>query len=197
MQQARREWQANPCLLEVDGSVLCWGRNHVGQLGKGDSVGNGGTNSAEAVEVTGLTGNAIAIAAGFSHSCALLQDGSVMCWGRNTYGQLGTGDFVSPKPTAQAININALNSVTLLAVGGDNSCAIGTGANGSGLYCWGKNSASGQVGDNDPGNNKSLPVKINVGSNSVVEVVVGSNHSCVRLLDNSVQCWAMFTLYCR
>lgn len=66
--------------------VKCWGLNILGQLGDDTEV-----ERWTPVDVVGLGGNAIAVAAGDSHSCALLQGGRVKCWGENRYGQLGDG----------------------------------------------------------------------------------------------------------
>ena len=75
-------------------SIKCWGRNNNGdgQLGINNSV-NIGDNSSEMGSLPSIdlgTGRtATAIAAGEYHSCALLDNASVKCWGRNHYGQLG------------------------------------------------------------------------------------------------------------
>jgi alpha-tubulin suppressor-like RCC1 family protein len=74
------------CALLNDGTVRCWGDNEFGQLGDGTT-----TTSSIGVQVVGITG-AVAITAGWwHHSCALLADGSVRCWGANEWGQLGNG----------------------------------------------------------------------------------------------------------
>ena len=67
---------AHACALLVDGTVRCWGFNGFGQLG----FGVGATVSVTAGTVTGLSG-VIAITIGQYHSCALLADGTVACWG--------------------------------------------------------------------------------------------------------------------
>ena len=78
------EWHA--CALAKDGSVWCWGSNWRGALGVGDTERHDG-----AVEVVGLGGRTIAIAAGYWQTCALRQDGAVFCWGENSGGHLGVG----------------------------------------------------------------------------------------------------------
>ncbi|NPA91016.1 MAG: RCC1 repeat-containing protein, partial [Chloroflexi bacterium] len=66
------------CALLEDGRVRCWGANGSGQLGNGST-----TSSSTPVDVVNLGGRAKAIATGWAHTCALLMDGQVRCWGRN------------------------------------------------------------------------------------------------------------------
>ena len=70
--------------------VSCWGYNGSGQLGNGSSA----NLSNVPVQVSNL-GSAVAVAAGIYHACALLSDGSVQCWGSNTYDQLGNENMRS------------------------------------------------------------------------------------------------------
>jgi hypothetical protein len=74
------------CAVTTSGAVKCWGRNDVGQLGNGVAV-----NSNVPVNVSGLSSGVRAIRAGQLHFCAILDTGSMKCWGRNSEGQLGTG----------------------------------------------------------------------------------------------------------
>ena len=78
------------------GAVKCWGDNNSGQLGYGDfnDRGDGADEMGDNLAPIGLgTGRtAIAIAAGDIHTCALLDDDTVKCWGANAPGQLGQGD---------------------------------------------------------------------------------------------------------
>ena len=80
------------CALLGDGTVRCWGENEFGQLGGGTTT----TASSTPVQVVGITG-AVAVTAGWwHHSCALLRDSSVWCWGLNEWGQFGNGTTNGP-----------------------------------------------------------------------------------------------------
>lgn len=76
------------CALTTSGAVECWGADFRGELGDGTS-----TFAARStpVGVVGLSSGVTAIAAGDAHSCALMSNGDVRCWGRDDFGQLGDG----------------------------------------------------------------------------------------------------------
>jgi alpha-tubulin suppressor-like RCC1 family protein len=80
------------------------------------------------------------LSAGQFHTCAVLDDGTVQCWGRNDFGQLGDGSLthrLSPVPVAN------LGTATSIAAGSFHTCAIlSFGA----VRCWGFND-SGQLGN--------------------------------------------------
>jgi alpha-tubulin suppressor-like RCC1 family protein len=84
------------CALLDSLQVKCWGYNWNGQLGVGDHVTRGtdpahmGDNLPVVDLGTGRT--ARQIAAGQNHTCALLDNNAVKCWGYNNSGQLGRGD---------------------------------------------------------------------------------------------------------
>ena len=87
-------YAAHSCALHQAGTISCWGNNNYGQLGNGQK--GISTASSEPVEVIGIT-NAIAITTGGTHSCALHQDSTISCWGRNSEGQLGSAYWL-PQP---------------------------------------------------------------------------------------------------
>ena len=87
------------CVVFDTGQVKCWGDNGSGQLGLGDtnhrSDEPGELGDALPAVDLGKNRTAVSVAAGGTHTCALLDDGSVKCWGGNTRGQLGIGDNIA------------------------------------------------------------------------------------------------------
>jgi alpha-tubulin suppressor-like RCC1 family protein len=79
------------CACLADGRAECWGNNGYYQLGYGSTLDQ---YQPTPELVTGLSGT-VEIAAGHQHSCALANDGTVRCWGRNDSGQLGNGTTLS------------------------------------------------------------------------------------------------------
>src|SRR3989441_4033808 len=125
------------CMRLPDGTVQCWGRNNFGQLGNGD--GNLADSSVP-VAVRGLT-TATRVVTGDSHTCALLGDGTVQCWGVGDSGQRGDGTFnnISTVPVA----VVGLSNAVAVAARGYHSCALlGDGT----VWCWGRN-VDGQLGN--------------------------------------------------
>ena len=85
--------EAHACAWLTDGSMVCWGANHDGQLGDGTQE-----IRFAPVAVSGLT-NVVGASAGPGHVCALHGDGKVSCWGSSYNGQIGTGVVgVYPSP---------------------------------------------------------------------------------------------------
>ena len=84
------------CALLEGGAVKCWGANPDGRLGTGDDVNWGKTADLHDLPALDFGGrSARHVYAGFDHTCAILDDGSVRCWGANEHGQLGLGSRYS------------------------------------------------------------------------------------------------------
>ena len=116
------------CALLASGEVACWGNNAEKQLGR--STGSD-TSSPEAALVSGVS-NAIGIATGFQHSCALISGGTVKCWGVNAHGQLGTGSIGSSTATPQTVT--GISGATRIVAAQDRTCVlVAAGA----VKCWG------------------------------------------------------------
>jgi serine/threonine protein kinase/alpha-tubulin suppressor-like RCC1 family protein len=157
---------------ETSGQVRCWGWNNRGQLGLGHTDNIGDDESPGSVAPVELAGPAEMVVAGSLHSCALLEDGLVQCWGDNKFGQLGYGhtNAVGDKATPKTVGTVYLGSpATALAVGAYHTCALLEGEPGEGgqVRCWGYND-HGQlgyghtnlIGDNEsPGSVSNVPVE--------------------------------------
>lgn len=93
--------ESHACALTASGGVMCWGSNAAGQLGDGSPIQQPGEVkipfSNKPVAVVGLTG-AVAIAAGYAHSCAITSAGGLVCWGDNSAGQSGGDALVEMHP---------------------------------------------------------------------------------------------------
>jgi alpha-tubulin suppressor-like RCC1 family protein len=120
------------------------------------------------------------IATGLHHTCALISDGTVRCWGPNEAGELGNGtDSKSEVPVLVA----DLTDAVAITAGAGFSCALlGDGT----AQCWGKNDY-GQLGDGTT-TNSDTPVTV-VGLTDAVALTTALEHTCARLGDGSVQCW--------
>ena len=134
------------CARTSSGAVSCWGYNGHGQLGIGSNV----EQSPLAKPVVGIN-DAIWISAGQSHACAVRVGGTVSCWGRNYYGQLGDGTTVESNAP---VTVLGLVDATRVSAGGEHTCVINKS---QGLVCWGANS-SGQLGNGSSESSK-VPVK--------------------------------------
>ena len=85
------------CAVRNDGTMWCWGRGDIGQLGNGSS-----SNSSTPVQVSNLS-NGAGVDGGGDQTCAALNDGSAMCWGDNTAGALGDGTTTSSNVPVQVV----------------------------------------------------------------------------------------------
>jgi alpha-tubulin suppressor-like RCC1 family protein len=133
--------------LLSDGTVRCWGDNTYGQLGSGGSL----PASAVPQQIAGLPSAgsvATAISAGEYHTCALQNDGAVLCWGNNGAAQAGDGTMMNPKPipTPSAGLPEVGTSTAAVASGSAHTCALLSVGS---VRCWGDNTF-GEVGVSSP-----------------------------------------------
>jgi alpha-tubulin suppressor-like RCC1 family protein len=163
------------CVIVAGGQVKCWGYNEYGQLGDNTLV----PIQRTPVTVVGLTG-ATALASARSHSCAIVAEGQVKCWGYNGSGQLGDGTLNHRRTP---VTVTGLTGATALAAGNGHTCALV--ANGQ-VTCWGANGA-GQLGD---GTRINAPTPVSVtGLTGVTALVAGAGHTCALVLGGQVKCW--------
>jgi alpha-tubulin suppressor-like RCC1 family protein len=188
------------CAILDDDSVRCWGNGGEGRLGLGDTSHRGDQPGEMGDKLPpvdlGPGHTAKAIAAGAMHSCAILDDDSVRCWGYGAEGQLfngnpgfdvgdGPGEMgaaLSPAPlgtgrTARGIALGYVHTCILL----DNSKVKCLGANNNGRLGFG-DTASHQdlIGDDLP------PVDLGL---DALSLAAGANFTCTILSDHSSKCW--------
>lgn len=168
--------------LGQDGRVWAWGQNASGQVGKGTAP-----TSAEPTprEVNSLP-TIRAIAAGHSHALALDADGKVWSWGKNDFGQVGTGS-ATPSVLVPTLVTN-LPRVKAIAAGSGHSLVIDEQF--GNVWAWGQNS-SGQAGSGTPGSMPVLtPTPVN-GLFAATQVSAGHSFSMVIMGSGFVKTWGL------
>ncbi len=165
------------CALLTGGSVQCWGFNTYGAVGDGTTM-----QRLLPTPVLAIGTNAVAIKAGGVHTCALLQGGSLQCWGRNNYGGIGDGsntDRLSP------VSVAGLSvGVASVSLGNWFSCVMTTGG---GVRCWGDN-RFGQIGGGMPGWAATAQAPVSLGT-SASAVNVGGFFACATTTIGALRCW--------
>jgi alpha-tubulin suppressor-like RCC1 family protein len=173
---------AHACAIVAGGAVKCWGANYNRQLGNGKvgtSTGSVITGETTPVDVVGLTG-ATALAAAVNHTCALLADGTVACWGGFLGNELGTEKGgVSATP----VLVPGISGATSLAAGGGHTCVV---LGGGSVSCWGWND-HGELGNGTAVTSRA-PVAV-TGLTGATAVAAGAWHTCALLANASVVCW--------
>jgi alpha-tubulin suppressor-like RCC1 family protein len=172
-----RTGNEHTCSFVGDGRIQCWGTNYTGQLGDGTIGGFAMTPQF----VHNISGALKLITGGF-HTCAILADSTVQCWGRNQDGQIGNGDATTD--VALPVPVGGLGPVVDLVGGGYHNCARKAD---NSVHCWGRN-ARGQVGDGTVNSPITEPHLVS-GLTTATALSLGGYHSCALLADATVQCW--------
>lgn len=168
------------CAVSMAGGVQCWGLNDTGRLGV-----SGIASSTVPVDVPGVD-NIVAIAADSSlsngHTCALNAAGVVFCWGFNLHGELGDGTTTDAYGPVAVVGL--AGPAQAIALGLGRSCALLTDGR---IQCWGSN-AFGKLG-NGSVLSSLTPVLVVGLRGRVVDLALGTNHSCAVMDTGMVQCW--------
>ena len=184
------------CSLLNSGEIKCWGAGNDGQLGTGDNTwrGRGADQMGDNLPVSDLgTGEtAKQVAAGDDHTCAILNDDTLKCWGKGSSGMMGQGD-TNGRKTPTIVNLGSGKTVKQVSAGRWHTCAI---LNDDTVKCWGRGEY-GKLGyGNDynrgDGNNEMgdfLPA-VNLGTGKTAkQITAGQSHTCAILNDDTVKCW--------
>ena len=127
------------------------------------------------------------VALGLNHTCAIAEDHTLWCWGKNNSGQLGIGSNENKNmPTQVGSDIDWVN----IAAGHAHTCGIKS--NGE-LLCWGTN-GFGQLGNGTTSSsNEPTPVFINSPfiPNKWLNVALGMDHTCAKGNDHKIRCWGL------
>jgi alpha-tubulin suppressor-like RCC1 family protein len=186
------------CAILDTGQVRCWGYGSNGALGYGNrqSIGDGETPGSVGPVDLGAGRTAVAITGGGRHTCAILDNGKVRCWGEGRQGQLGygnrkdIGDNETPGSVGP-VKLGKGRKAVAISAGFKNTCAI---LDNGKVRCWGLGT-SGQLGY---GNTKKIgddetpasvrPVKLGKGRKAIA-ISTWGRHTCAVLNNRKVLCW--------
>ena len=195
---------AHTCALTPAATVRCWGQGGSGQLGSGardnrlDGVVTpaGGTDDPSAVPL----GSAVSsVSAGGDFTCAVVEAGTVRCWGDGAFGALGSRgvdnrlDGLADGPSDDASAVPLGGPATAVSAGPQHACALmASGA----VRCWG-NGANGRLGTGATDDRlDGLPGPAGTDEASVVPlaapataITAGGAHTCALLSTAVVSCW--------
>ena len=181
--------------------TLCWGSDGLGQLGRAN-----GAPSADLPNFSapGLNHTIASIASGSSanHTCAILDNGQLSCWGRYGDGELGDGTSNPAntdvgRPTPSMVVLGPYGNVFAVAAGASNTCAIVDGLDVSkAVSCWGDN-AYGQLSNYNSSLKRSSLVTATPIQSGAKSIAVGSGYVCALAVvnpntgtsDTGVWCW--------
>jgi alpha-tubulin suppressor-like RCC1 family protein len=188
------------CALFSDSTVKCWGDNATGQLGYGNKLTIGDDEKPSAVGTVSITNKPGVtvkhIKARGYHTCALLSDGTLKCWGAGQDGVLGYGnvnnigdDELPSSVGPVSVSTDPALTVTDMGMGFNDTCAILS--NGA-LKCWGLGDVLGLGNTNSIGDDElpsSAPAVAFPAGLKVLQVASGYSHTCALLSDHAVTCW--------
>lgn len=185
-----------PADEDCDGNSGCCGD---GIVSIGEECDEGASNGVYACSSTCKDRKVVQIASGGVHTCALLSNGGIKCWGNNWFGQLGSiyADMIGNEPGEMGdklayVDIGTNASAVSIVAGGYHTCALLTGGE---VKCWGSaeygalGGSSQNLGDGPDEMGDKLPfVEFGV-KNSVVSLSAGYYHTCAVFDDGGVKCW--------
>jgi alpha-tubulin suppressor-like RCC1 family protein len=184
------------CAIRSDGALFCWGDGSQGRTGLGEVD----VHLLPAAVDLGTLRRAKAVVAGLEHTCAILDDDSLKCWGGAVGGRLGLGETDNRGDGPQemgdylpAVNLGTGRSAKAVALGIEHTCAL---LDDDSVKCWGMNIGTGCLGLGDDMNRylpehmgDALP-RVNLGTGRTAKAIgAGYGFTCALLDNDSIKCW--------
>jgi alpha-tubulin suppressor-like RCC1 family protein len=178
------------CAVLADGSAACWGSDVLGQLGNGPAI----TDSQPTASPVALPSGrrAVSITAGGLHACAILDDGSAVCWGYDAEGQLGNGPGLTDvQPAPSPVTLPPGRTAVAISAGNIHTCAV---LDDGSATCWGSD-GNGQLGNGAVTGDQPSPSPVALPpGRTAVAITAGDAHTCAVLDDGSAACWGFDVL---
>ncbi len=180
----------------LTGKIMCWGSNGSGRLGDNSSTSSTTPVYVQVSPAVALT-NAVSVSTGKDHTCALMANGGIKCWGENIFGQLGINSTTDSLTAVDVIGYGPVYSKRAVRVyAGDGfTCAISSVNE---LKCWGSN-ASGQLGQDNLVNlgdgasemeALASAAAINLGTGRTpIDIAIAGASVCALLDNATIKCW--------
>lgn len=182
------------CARTSAGDVWCWGRNDCGQVGSPTTFSKckeekgmieGATEVVSVpTKVDGIS-DAVAIAVGGRHTCAVTATGALWCWGNNAHGELGVG--MTPEYSFTPLQVLPLTASSVVSIAGlsEATCALTKAGH---IYCWGDDDYF-ELGIEASGN-QAMPVML--GIEGAVGIFAGDYTACALRAVGALSCWGLF-----
>ena len=169
------------CFITNAGAIYCRGNHTYGQTG---CTGVLGSNYANCLVTPPVAVTASQMDSGSYHSCAIMSDESVICWGSNWHGVLGYGTIGTSYGTPST-TLSAGSTATQVTVGEKHTCVL---TSAGAVYCWGNNSYN-QLGQAATSGDTMTPTAV-VGLPEVItKIAAGLYHTCALGTSGKVYCW--------
>ena len=184
-------------ITEPDMAVWCWGYNSDGQLGTGD---NNDRNAP--TEITLPQGrHPVSLNTGYASTCAILDNGTGLCWGENNFGHLGDGTYNDRNEPTPISVLPENRSLIAMDLGVGHTCGIlddgmvncwgnSTFCNGDGATC-ANTTSGGKLGDGTETSSTYPRTVALPAGRTAISIDAGNDHTCAILDDSSAVCWGL------
>jgi alpha-tubulin suppressor-like RCC1 family protein len=185
--------QSHSCVVLSNHQARCWGDNSAGQLGDGTEDPREHAVVVRNPTDTGPLTGVAQISAGGNHTCAVLTNGQVRCWGSGTFGQLGNGaddEFHLPRRVLALAGTGPLTGAATVSSAGANTCVV---LRNHEARCWGQNSDH-ELGSAFGGDFAYRPKRVLNATGTaplanVRAIAAGGQFACASLLNGQARCW--------